>query len=52
MNKSLLELGIGKPKYSKERIENSLNIYFSEENLTSLNGKKTSKTEMENIVIE
>ena len=52
MNKSLLVLGIGKPKYSKERIENSLNIYFSKENLTSINGKRISKTELENIVIE
>ncbi|MGY0408138.1 MAG: hypothetical protein ACWIPJ_07270, partial [Polaribacter sp.] len=32
MNKSLSELDFEKPKYSKKRIKNSLNIYLSKEN--------------------
>ena len=52
MNKSLSVMGIGKPKYSIERIESSLSISFSKENLTYINGEKTSKTALEKIVID
>ena len=50
MNKSFSEIEMEEPKYSENRIENSLNLYFSEENLTSINGEKTSKKDLENIV--
>ncbi len=50
MNKSLAEFEIETPKYSKERIENSLNIYLSKENIISINGKKTSKTEFKKVL--
>ena len=43
MNKAHSEMDVGKPKYSKERIEGSLNISFSKENLTSINGENFQK---------
>ena len=51
MNKPMTEFDNDKPEYSKRRIENSLSIYISKENIITIDQKLTSKKEFENIVI-
>ena len=50
MYKTLSELDIHKPSYSKERIENALEISLSKENNISVNNKLVSNVELKNII--
>ena len=50
MNKPMTEFDFDKPEYSKKRIENSLSIYLSKENIITIDQKLISKVEFENIV--